>query len=248
MPKGTCEARPEGPRLAREEQAAEQRNWPANTRSGTGCESTCASPDPDMRSNPERPLVLGLLGSPRRKSNTAVLLAGVLKGAAAAGAEVETISLRELKFSSCLHCRGCDKEGRCVVRDDWQIIYPKIRAARHLVLASPIQFSGVSGQMKSMIDRGQCFWVEKYRLKRPVSEMEGERRGVFAATCGGRDERVFKWAKHTVKAFFNSAGFCYWEEILEAETDAAPPIGERADVLAKAEALGRRMVEGASPA
>lgn len=239
MPKGKCEARPEEPRLAREDHAAEQRNSLVGTR---------ARRDPDMRSDPERPFVLGLLGSPRKRSNTAVLLESVLSGAAAAGARIETISLRELEFSSCLHCGGCDKEGRCVVRDDWQIIYPKIRAARHLVLASPIQFSGVSGQMKSMIDRGQCFWVEKYRLKRPVSEVEGERRGLFAATCGGRDERVFGWARHTVKAFFNSAGFCYWEEIFEAETDAPPPIGERADILAKAEALGRRMVEGASSA
>ncbi len=192
--------------------------------------------------------MLGLLGSPRKKSNTAVLLERVLNGAAAAGAEAETISLRELEFSSCLHCGRCDKEGRCVVRDDWQMIYPKIRAARHLVLASPIQFSGVSGEMKSMIDRGQCFWVEKYRLKRPVSEVGGERRGLFVATCGGRDRRVFDWAKHTVKAFFSSAGFCYWEEFFGAEMDAAPPIGERADILAKAEALGRRMVEGASSA
>jgi hypothetical protein len=54
--------------------------------------------------------------------------------------------------------------------------------------------------------------------------------------------------KHTVKAFFSSADFCYWEELFEAETDAAPPIGGRADILAKAEALGRRMVEGASSA
>ncbi|MCJ7750037.1 MAG: hypothetical protein MUQ65_02925, partial [Armatimonadetes bacterium] len=62
------------------------------------------------------------------------------------------------------------------------------------------------------------------------------------ATCGGNDERVFDWAKHTVKAFFNSTGFRYWDELLEANTDKAPPMSERAAVLAKAEALGRRIV------
>lgn len=199
-----------------------------------------------MRSDPDKPFVLGLLGSPRRRSATGVLLERVLKGAADAGADSETINLRELEFSSCRHCGGCDKTGRCVVRDDWQSVYPKIRAARHLVLASPIQFSGVSGEMKSMIDRGQCLWVEKYRLGRPVSEVEGERRGAFVATCGGRDTRVFGWAAHSVKAFLNSAGFGYWGELFETETDAPPPIGERVDVLAKAEALGRRMVDEAS--
>lgn len=201
-----------------------------------------------MAQSTERPIVLGLLGSPRPKSNTGVLLGRVLAGAAAAGADTEVIELRRLDFRSCRHCGGCDKTGRCVVRDDWQTIYPKIRAAQHLVLASPIQFSGVSGETKSMIDRAQCFWVEKYRLRQPVSEVVGERRGLFVATCGGRDTRVFEWARHTVKAFFNSSGFRYWDELFEPETDTAPPIGEREDLVAKAEALGRRMVEGASPA
>ncbi len=201
-----------------------------------------------MAQSIQRPIVLGLLGSPRATSNTGVLLGRVLAGAAAAGADIEPIKLRELDFRSCRHCAGCEKTGRCVVRDDWRTIYPKIRAAQHLVLASPIQFSGVSGEMKSMIDRAQCFWVEKYRLKQPVSEVVGDRRGLFVATCGGRDTRVLRWARHTVKAFFNSGGFRYWDELFEAETDTAPPIGEREDVLAKAEALGRRMVEEASSA
>lgn len=177
-----------------------------------------------------------------------MLLGRVLAGAAAAGADAELVELRKLDLRSCRHCGSCDKTGRCVVRDDWQTVYRKIRGAQHLVLASPIQFSGVSGEMKSMIDRGQCFWVEKYRLKQPVSEVVGDRRGLFVATCGGRDRRVFEWARHTVKAFFNSSGFRYWDELLEAETDTGPPIGEREDVLAKAEALGRRMVEEAIPA
>jgi putative NADPH-quinone reductase len=186
--------------------------------------------------------VLGLLGSPRTRSNTGLLLGEVLANAAEAGAETESISLRELTFRSCLHCGGCDATGRCVVQDDWQWIHPKIRAANHLVLASPIQFSGVSGEMKSMIDRAQCFWVEKYRLKRPVTDVTGERRGLFVATCGGSDIRVFDWAKPTVRAFFASVGVRYWGELFEAHTDVSPPMSERADVLAKARALGRRIV------
>jgi len=186
--------------------------------------------------------VLALLGSPRKNSNTRVLVERVLKGAASAGAETELIDLREVEPASCRHCGGCDRTGRCVVRDGVQEIHEKIRRANHLVLASPIHFSGVSGQMKSLIDRGQAFWVEKYRLKRPVSEVEGDRRGLFVATCGGSDTRVFGWARHTVLAYFNSTGFRYWDELLEASTDQPPPMSEREDVLAKAEALGRRMV------
>jgi len=189
-----------------------------------------------------KPLVLGLLGSPRKRSNTGVLLEQVLAGAAEAGADTELIALRELAFRSCLHCGGCEATGRCVVQDDWQRVYPRIRAASHIALASPIQFSGVSGDMKAMIDRAQCYWVEKYRLRRPVSEVSGERRGLFVATCGGRDTRVFDWAKPTAKAFFASVGARYWGELLEPNTDEPPPMSERADVLAKARELGRRIM------
>jgi multimeric flavodoxin WrbA len=189
-----------------------------------------------------RPLVLGILGSPRSRSNTGVLLERVLAGASSAGAEIEAVLLRELEFRSCLHCGGCDKTGRCVVQDDMQQIYPKLRAAQHVVLASPIQFAGVSGETKMMVDRGQCLWVATYRLKQAVSEAPGERRGLFVATCGGKDARVFDWAKPTVKAFFNSAGLRYWGELFEANTDGPPPVAERAEALGRAEQMGRRLV------
>lgn len=195
-----------------------------------------------------RPLVLGILGSPRARSNTEVVLDRVLAGARAAGARIEVIALRELTFASCRHCGGCDRTGSCVVRDDMQRVYPKLREARHLVLASPIQFAAVSANTKMMVDRGQALWVLKYRLKRPVSETDGERRGLFVATCGGPDHRVFEWAKPTVKAFFNSAGFRYWEELFETQTDTPPPMSEREDLLARAEDLGRRLVEEAATA
>jgi len=196
-----------------------------------------------MNTPQKPPRVLGIHGSPRRESNTELLVARVLAGAAEAGAETALISLRDLRFSSCRHCGGCDRTGRCVVRDDMQAVYAKLRAASHLVLGSPIQFAGVSGETKAMIDRGQCCWVGKYRLKQAVSEVTRERRGVFVATCGGRDTRVFEQAKPTVRAFFNSTGFRQWGELFEPDTDGPPPVAERADTLAKAQALGRRLLE-----
>jgi len=189
-----------------------------------------------------KPRLLALLGSPRARSNTGVLLARILAGASAAGAHTDLVHLRGLEYASCRHCGGCDKTGRCVVQDDIQQLYPKLDAAQHLVLASPVHFSGVSGETKAMIDRAQCCWIAKYRLKRPLSQVTGVRRGLFVATCGGRDTRVFEWARHTVKAFFNSTGFQYWGELFEAATDRPPPVDKRVEALAKAEELGRKLV------
>jgi multimeric flavodoxin WrbA len=188
-------------------------------------------------------LILGILGSPRARSNTGVLLERVLAGAAAAGAQTELMVLRKLGYESCRHCGGCDRTGQCVVQDDMQQVYPKLRAAQHLVLASPIHFAGVCAETKAMIDRTQALWVAKYRLRAPVSDVKGERRGVFVATCGGDDTRVFEWARPTVRAFFNSTGFRYWGELFAARTDQPPPVSNRPDVLAGAEELGGRLAK-----
>ncbi len=192
--------------------------------------------------SPPRPFVLGLAGSPRAHSNTRLLLERVLAGAAAGGADIELISLRDLQTRSCLHCGGCDQTGACVVRDDMLEVHAKLRHAQHVVLASPIQFAGVSAETKAMIDRTQAFWVATYLLKKPVSDAIGERRGIFVAACGGDDLRAFEWAKPTVKAFFNSCQFRYWRELFEPATNMPPPVSQRADLLARAEQLGRDLL------
>ncbi len=191
----------------------------------------------------ERPRVLGLLGSPRAKSNTGLLLDRILAGAEAEGAAIERVDLRTLSGGSCRHCHGCRDSGQCVVQDDVQQVYQRIRAAQHLVLASPIHFAGVTGEMKCFIDRAQQLWVENYRLERRPTEVAEPRRGIFVATCGGSDTRVFGWAEHTVKSFFNSAAFSYWGTLFEANTDTPPPLAERAEVLARGEALGHALMQ-----
>jgi multimeric flavodoxin WrbA len=172
------------------------------------------------------------------RSNTGILLARVLAGAEAAGAETEQVNLRELTFRSCRHCGGCERTGKCVTRDDLLSRYETMRRAQHLVLASPVQFAGVSGETKAMIDRAQALWMTKYRLHQPVTEVTGPRRGLFVATCGGADTRLFGWAAHPVKALFMTAEFEYWGELFEANTDAPPPVAERGELLARAERLG----------
>jgi multimeric flavodoxin WrbA len=188
-------------------------------------------------------LVIGILGSPRARSQTRPLLERLLAGAQAGGAQTQLFALREMSYISCRHCGGCSRTGRCAVKDDAEAVHQRIRAARHLAIASPIHFAGVSGEMKMWIDRAQCCWVATYRLRQAVSPVQGERRGVFLATCGGADTRVFEYAKPTLRAFFNSTGFRYWGELFEAGTDDPPPVSERAEVLARAEELGRALVE-----
>ena len=111
--------------------------------------------------------VLGILGSPRVKGNTADLLEAVLKGAREAGADTERMDLARMKVNPCIECRMCDATANCAHRDDdMDAVYTRIREVDAIVLASPIFFMGVSAQTKAMVDRAQSFWVERYVMQR----------------------------------------------------------------------------------
>ena len=191
----------------------------------------------------ERPRVLGLLGSPRAKSNTGLLLDRILAGAEAEGAAIERVDLRTLSGGSCRHCHGCRDSGQCVVQDDVQQVYQRIRAAQHLVLASPIHFAGVTGEMKCFIDRRPATVGGKLPPRAAAHRSGRAAAGIFVATCGGSDTRVFGWAEHTVKSFFNSAAFSYWGTLFEANTDTPPPLAERGGGAGPGEALGRALMQ-----
>jgi multimeric flavodoxin WrbA len=185
--------------------------------------------------------VIGISGSPRRGGNTETLLKEVLRGAQEAGAETRLFILSKMKISPCRHCDGCLKEGDCVVKDDMWLIYPEIESLDALVLASPIQFYGVSAQAKAMIDRCQAFWARKYVLKRRIATKK--RRGVFVSVGGTRFPDLFDHAKAVVKNLFLVIDVEYWGELLFRGVDARGEINEHPTALRDAYLLGKRLVE-----
>jgi len=100
--------------------------------------------------------VLAVNGSPRkRKSNTDKLLLPFLEGAKEAGAEVELHYLQEMDIKPCLGCFNCwlKTPGKCVQHDDMEKLLPAVADADLQVMATPLYVCGVSGQMKTMMDR-----------------------------------------------------------------------------------------------
>ena len=109
--------------------------------------------------------VLILSTSPRRGSNSEALAQAFAKGAEEGGHEVEFISLREKELRFCQGCFACQQTGKCVIRDDMQQIVPKMEQADVLVFATPIYYYEMSGQMKTLLDRGNPLFVADYRFR-----------------------------------------------------------------------------------
>lgn len=190
--------------------------------------------------------ILAISGSPRRRGNTARLLERAVEGAAGRGAEVETIFVRDLKMSGCIACGGCDQEGLCVVEDDMQALYPKLRTYPRLIIASSVFFASIPAQLKAIIDRCQACWVEKYRLKKFVQERPQGRKALFISTCGWKKEtRIGKEMFHcplaTIKAFLATLDIKLTETLLYHGIDDISPIDTRPEALQEAFEAGQRL-------
>jgi multimeric flavodoxin WrbA len=148
--------------------------------------------------------IIAFLGSPRKNGNTELLLKEAIKGIEDSGFKVNVFNLNHLKMSPCQNCGGCEDTGICIFKDDMVEIHDAIRGADRIILASPIFFFSVSAQAKIMIDRCQCFWCEKYLLKKPIPEGPHGRRGLLLLVGGQKKEIGIQCAEATAKAFFRT--------------------------------------------
>ena len=99
--------------------------------------------------------ILVLNGSPRPKGSTKQMVDAFRSGAESAGHRVDVIDVCRKKIAGCLACEYCHTKGNgvCVQKDDMQEVYSLLGEADMLVIASPIYYHGVSGQLKCVLDR-----------------------------------------------------------------------------------------------
>jgi multimeric flavodoxin WrbA len=185
--------------------------------------------------------ILGIMGSPRRQSNTEILLDKVLEGAKQEGAEVEKVVVSELKVSPCQEIYACLKDGNCPIEDDMQWLYDKLLEADHIAFASPIFFYGLTSQAKAIVDRCQALWARKHVLGMG-KENNRIRRGVFISVGATRGERLFDGAVLTVKYFFDAIGVKYAGDLLTRGIEDKAQIKEHPGTLQDAFHLGQQLV------
>ena len=107
--------------------------------------------------------VVAICGS-HRKGNTEWMLKKLLERVAENGAEVELILLRKVNIKMCLGCLACeeggkDRPGICKIKDEMNVIYPKLLEADCLVFGTPAYFELVSGILKNFMDRTCAIWL-----------------------------------------------------------------------------------------
>lgn len=98
--------------------------------------------------------ILIISSSPRKGGNSDLLSDEFKQGALESGNHVEKIRLSDKHINYCRGCGICYKASKpCPQKDDMVEILDRMLAADVIVLATPVYFYSMSGQMKTFIDR-----------------------------------------------------------------------------------------------
>jgi len=97
--------------------------------------------------------VLVLSASPRKGGNSDLLCDQFVRGATEAGNQAEKIFLKDKNINYCTGCGTCFNTAKCIQKDDMAELLEKMVAADVIVMATPVYFYTMNGQMKTLIDR-----------------------------------------------------------------------------------------------
>ena len=96
------------------------------------------------------PQVLGISGSPIKKSNTDRLVQAVLD---ASGFKTEFVKLSKIQVRPCIACLGCKEDNVCKVKDDYPELAEKIRRAGALIVGGYSPYGAADGFTKAFLER-----------------------------------------------------------------------------------------------
>ena len=139
------------------------------------------------------------------RGNTALVLESFLSGMKQAGASVELFYAKRLNVKPCtgeLYCWH-EKPSRCYIEDDMQILYPKLRQANILVLATPV-YLPLPGEMQNIVNR-LCPLIEPIlelkngRTRAKFHKDVNIRKIVLVSVCGWWEMGNFDLVEHLVK-------------------------------------------------
>jgi multimeric flavodoxin WrbA len=122
--------------------------------------------------------VIALVGSPRKGSNTDLLIDQVLAGAQNKGHTISKIYLYDLEILPCLDCRACKKgDFHCALKDGMQEIYHQLEESDCIIFGTPVYWYGPTGKMKLLLDRLRPFIANK--------KLEGKRGAIVVPSAEG---------------------------------------------------------------
>lgn len=185
--------------------------------------------------------IVAILGSPRPTGNSAVLARKVLERLTAAGASALVYELNKLDFKGCQGCGACKtKAEACVIEDDFTPIYQAVREADVVLLASPVYFGDLSGQLKCFFDRTYAFANPDFTSRLPAGKTS-----VFILTQGAPPVEMFDDIHPRYERWLKMFGFRTNYLVRGLGLQEAGEVANRPETLAQAREVADRLLAAA---
>lgn len=176
--------------------------------------------------------VLAVVGSPRKRGNTDLLIDAFLEGAREAGAVVEKLYLTDLRIKGCDGCDVCRTSGECVIDDDMSPLYEKLLDSDVWLLGTPVYWWGPTSQIKAFIDRWYAFSDEQRR------RLKGKRAALLSP-FGDSDPGTARHLVGMLADAFDYLKISFVGQVL-VTAHALGEVARNPAALEEARALGRR--------
>lgn len=132
-----------------------------------------------------------LNGSPRKTGDTKSLINEFLKHLAG---EYRIVDAYYSDIKPCLDCRWCWKNNGCSQKDGMQEVYQYIQECDNIVIASPIYFGELTGELLSVASRLQTYFCAQYfRKEKPIEKCK-KGAVILAGGGGGSLDKVYDTA------------------------------------------------------
>ena len=156
-----------------------------------------------------------IYGSPRHKKSASYHVGdNFAKGLIRAGVQVEEIMLIKHKINHCLGCYTCwtKTPGKCVHRDDMDLILPKVKEADFIVIATPLYIFQVTGLVKDFLDRiipiAEPYLIEKDGVtSHPMRETTKPHKFFLISVAGFPERSHFDGLVLSFKRFAGPNGY-----------------------------------------
>ena len=129
--------------------------------------------------------IVTLMGSPRKRGNTARILAEV-EARLASDHVVDRVDVIDYDINGCRGCEVCqrtlDAPG-CVQQDDVPALFERMMAADVLIYASPVYSWGFTAQLKALVDRHYC--LTKWQDDEVARSFLDDKAAALLVTCAG---------------------------------------------------------------
>jgi len=182
--------------------------------------------------------ILVLHGSARRGGDTDTLAECFVDGMNECGTHALTHFVPiEMNIAHCRACLHCVHGDGCVIQDDMQQVYPALRQADVVVLATPMFWGYMTSQLKTLFDR----------LEAVVSpEYFGNKHFVLLVGYRSYYGSIVQWLER-ITGFVNSQSHAIVCQTYDPATGQDIPIRETPDRLEEARELGRTIAGLRSP-